>query len=136
MDAHHRLAQLRDRRALGHVAGGACADGLHEAVLVLAGGDDEDPGLGKLVAQAGQDAQAVQPRHAEIEHQNVGAHFLDDRDRLDAVSGLADNLDVRSGLQRFHEGGEHQGKVVGDHDSDAHRALVVFLVITTADRNR
>ena len=136
MDAHHRLAQLRDRRALGHVAGGARSDGLDEGVLVLAGGDDQGAGVGKLVAQACQDAQAVQPRHAEIEHQDVGTRLLDDRERLDAVGGLADNLDVRIALQRFHEGHEHQGKVVGDHDSDAHRALVVFLVITTADRNR
>ena len=51
-----------------------------------------------------------------------GASSLDQRDRLGAVLGLADHLDVVAGVEDHAEAGPHQRLVVGDHDPDGHGA--------------
>ena len=76
-----------------------------------AGGDDPPSRL-----------DPVDDRHADVHQHDVGPSALDQRDRLGAVGGLADDLDVVAGVEDHAEAAAHERLVVGDQDADAHGA--------------
>ena len=62
---------------------------------------------------------AVHDRHPDVHEHHVGLCALGEGDRLGAVRRLADDIDVRLGLEDHAEAGPHQRLVVDDHDPDA-----------------
>ena len=83
--------------------------------------------MGASSPLVGQDAprrlEAVELGHADVHQDDVGpqrAHLVD---RLAAVRGLADDLDVGLGVEDHAEAGAHERLVVDEQDADHVRDL-------------
>ena len=90
-------------------------------ILDLAGtrgpGDDHDRRrhrdhdlLGRL--------QAIQPGHVQVHGDQVGSELLRQRDGLEAVACLADDLDRGVGDQDRRQQGAGRRRIVGNEDAD------------------
>jgi hypothetical protein len=78
-----------------------------------------------VACQAGQASgglDPVQPWHAHVHQHHVGPQPAGQLDRLDAVDGLADHLDVGLGLKDEAKAAPDQGLVVGDEHPDPSHA--------------
>src|SRR6185437_1014608 len=62
--------------------------------------------------------QPVQMRHPDVHQDDVGPFLSGQRDRLGAVAGLADDLEVRRGIDEYPEAAAHERLVVGHQDPD------------------
>ena len=62
--------------------------------------------------------EAVHLGHADVHEDDVGLLARDELDRLDAVGGLADDLDVVGRAQQHREAAAHERLIVGDRDPD------------------
>ena len=62
--------------------------------------------------------QTVELRHPDVHQHDLGLDEGRLADRLVAVLGLGDDLDVALGLQDHPEAGAHELLVVGDEDPD------------------
>jgi hypothetical protein len=125
----------RDARREHRLAGGDHPDGLHELVggrvleqepagpgpqcldhvlVEIEGGQHQHlrravpPGSGDLPGRL----HTVHPRHADVHQDHVGLQGPHLVERLEAVSGLADDREVLLGLQDHPEAGTQQGLVV------------------------
>ena len=63
---------------------------------------------------------AVDHRHADVHQHDVGPLAQHDLDRLGAVAGLADDVDVGRRAQQHAEPAAHQRLIVGDDHGDGH----------------
>ncbi len=62
--------------------------------------------------------EPVHLRHPDVHEEDVRAFAAREVDRLDAVRGFADDLDVGRRTQQHREPAAHEGLVVGDGDAD------------------
>jgi hypothetical protein len=98
-DVAHGGGQLAGPDRLEQEAAGARAHRLVDVLVEVEGGQDQHAGgaAGDLDHPAGG-LDAVQAGHAYVHEHHVGAQPAGQLDRLDAVVGLADDLDVFLGL--------------------------------------
>jgi hypothetical protein len=92
--------------------------GLHEFVLVLGGGQHDDPGALACQLQALQDAEAVQTGHPQVEQQDVRLQLVEQAEYLGAVVGLADDLEILLQTQQLAQAVAENGVIVRDYDAD------------------
>ena len=74
-----------------------------------------------LLQQQRQRRDAVELRHLDVEHHDVGIGALDLVHRLAAGAQRGDHLQVRLGLNPAREQAAHDHGIVHDHDADAAR---------------
>ena len=96
------------------------AQRLVDVLVGLEGGqdDDLDPGQVLIGADSPGGLQAVDPGHPDVHQDHVGALATGQVDRLPAVGGLADDLQVLRGVDEDPEPGADQGLVVGEQHPD------------------
>ena len=80
-----------------------------------------------LAAHRGEHLGAVEARHADVEHRDLGAQAPDLLERLAPVARLADQLEVGAVLDRAHDPLAVDRMVVGDQHGHA------FLLALTAE---
>ena len=118
VDGAHGAHQLIPTGGLEHVAvGPGLEKGEHVGVIVV-GGEDEHPHLGKAVLDLARSLHAGHRRHADIEHRHVRTVFFDQAQRLCAIVRLSDHRDVTGLLQELADALAHDGVVVGQDDAD------------------
>jgi peptidoglycan/LPS O-acetylase OafA/YrhL len=108
--------------ALAEEAAGARAQSQDDVVVVLEGGEHEDLHAGEIVV-GGDAAGRLDPvhhGHPDVHEHDVGAGAAGQVDGLPAVEGLADDVDVRLGVEDQPEARPDQGLVVGEQHPDAH----------------
>ena len=118
-DRAHELGGLD---VLEQVAGGAGAQRGEELVVVAEARQHDDP-RARALAQALQRADAVEPRHHEVEQDHVGVGARGGVDRGLAVAGLGDDLDVVLEVEERAQALAHDRVVVGEQDADHARHL-------------
>ena len=96
---------------------------VERAQRMLAVGGDEHEQWRLDVHQALDHREAVEARHLDVEEDEVGLMGLDLADRLAAVGGGGDDLDVVKGLQPQLQPLRRQGFVVDQNGPDGHQAL-------------
>ena len=83
--------------ALEQVAGRAGPDRAEHGLVVLVHGQHHDPDAGLPAGDHPGGLDAVEVRHLDVHHHDVGHGLGDDVDRVAAVLGGADDLDARRG---------------------------------------
>ena len=102
---------------LEHIARSASHQHLAYRSLLLESGERHDLERGMQGFQAARGLDAVHLWHPDVHQHDVGRQLVDELDRLDAVRGLADDLEVFAAQQ----GGERTTEaVVVVHDEDTH----------------
>jgi len=71
-----------------------------------------------VAAQARCGADAVKPRHVQIDNDGVGVERLRELDCLQAVGGGSDHHELRLPVDQFLKGVEEGPVVVRDEDAD------------------
>ena len=71
-----------------------------------------------VAAQTRRGADAVKPRHVQIDHDRVGVECLRELDCLQAVVGGSDHHELRLPVDQFLKGVEEGPVVVRDEDAD------------------
>src|SRR5581483_2373828 len=94
----------------------ACAQRLHDGAVVAVRREDDDVRLRSALADATRRLDAVAARHAEVHQDDLGAQPFDERDRLLAVGGAADDLEVGQQPEQRREPLAHDTLVVGEDD--------------------
>src|SRR5215472_8313891 len=109
-------------RMLEQEPAGARGERVEDVPVQVVGRQDHDPGrrLHPDADQAPRGLDPVHARHADVHEDDVGAEPAHRLDRLDAVCGLAHDLDVRLGVQEQAEAGSDHRVVVDDDDADRH----------------
>jgi hypothetical protein len=139
LGGEHRLApggrphgpeQLGPRGVLEQVAGGAGLDGADHVAFGVEGGQDQHPDLRVALPQGPDGGHPVQGGHAQVDQGDVGPDPGDQGQRLQAVAGLADHLQVRLGGDHATEPVPDHRMVVGDQQPD-HRSSPAGIVATT-----
>jgi len=99
---------------------------LEDVLVVLEGGQDQHPGAGRtaLGEQLPGGGEPVDAGHLDVHQHDVRSGGPGDLDRLPAVRGLADDLQVGLGLQDQPEAGPHHLLVVREHHPDRHTGMV------------
>jgi hypothetical protein len=77
------------------------------------GGEDEDPAVGKLLAQPRRGFDAVHPRHLDVEQGDVGPGLQGGGNDLVAGGDLGDHLEVGLEGQQCGERAAHHMLVLG-----------------------
>ena len=114
-DRAHELGRLD---VLEQVAGRARAQRGEQLLVVAEAGEHDHARGGRRSRSAPQRADAVEPRHHEVEQDHVGRVLRRGGDRLLAVAGLADHLDVVLQVEERPQALAHDRVVVGDQDAD------------------
>ena len=86
--------------------------------------------------QAPRGLDAVELGHADVHQDDVGLQPLGLLDGVEAVGGLADDLEVVLGVEDHAEPGAHERLVVGDQQAHAHARLNSSHVERKASRAR
>ena len=109
------VEELLRTGVLQQEAARAGLEGVEEVVVAVEGRHDDDVPevVGDEVA-GGLDA--VHPRHLDVHQHDVGAGRAGPFDRLEAVGGLADDLDVVLDREDHREARPHHGVVVDEQD--------------------
>ena len=128
---HHGdgLEQLGGPGVLEQEAAGACAQRVVHQLVLVEGGQDQDPcvdGAGRVVDDPPGRLHAVHAGHPDVHQHHVGRRTAAEVQGLATVAGLADDLDLRRGAEQHDEPGAHQLLVVDDrypdHDRSSARA--------------
>jgi len=118
-DGAHAFDELVGRSAFEQKAAGAGTDRLIDVLVEVEGREDQH--LGRRVG-AGEQApggfQAVQNRHADVHQDEVGRKLSYLGERVAAVVGLADDVEVGLGLEDHPQPAADQCFVVDDQDAD------------------
>ena len=122
------VGQHAGRGVLEEVAAGARLDGPDDVGIRVVGGQDEDlRGVGPR-GDPGRRLGAVHDRHPQVHEHDVGTQPRHQRERLGAVGGLADHLEVALLAEHRDHAGPHQGVVVDDEQPD-HRGTTRTSVV-------
>jgi signal transduction histidine kinase len=108
------------RLALQQVAGGAAADGTEEVLLGSGRREHDDLAVGRGLAQPRECTEPVQPRHREVEEDQIGVEAGGALDRLLAVRSFADDVEAVL-LEQPGQRRARQRMVVNEEDSLCHR---------------
>jgi hypothetical protein len=108
-----------DQVAAGVQRADGVAQLVHHELLVVEGGQHEHrrPGY-RLVRQRAQHADTVQPRHPQVQQQDVDLGGLDHLERLDAVARLGHHGELGTDLQQAAKTLPHKGLIVDHADPD------------------
>ena len=113
-----RVQQLTRWRVLEDEACGAAAErGVADAGVE---GEEDDARVGELGAEAARDLEAGQLGHRVVEEDQVRAQLDGLRHRLDAIRGLADDLEVRLELEHGADALAYGEVIVRDQDPRSH----------------
>ena len=112
------VGELLGTDVLDEEAAGARLHGLVDVLVEVEGREDEDVGGALVVQEPARGLQAVELGHADVHEHDVGLVLADARERLSAVGGLGDDLDVLLGVEDHAEAAAHECLVVGDEDPD------------------
>jgi len=82
-------------------------------------GDDDDRG-GPARHDALDGLEPAHQRHDDVHRHDVGGKLLDHRLRLDAVSRLADHLDLATFREHGTQHAADQRRVVDDQETNRH----------------
>src|SRR2546427_5725036 len=85
--------------------------------------EDEDPDRRVERRGPARDLEPVQPRHAHVQQDDVGAESLGEPQRLLAVAGLARDFDALETLQKTPDAGPHERVVIGQQHADRLHAV-------------
>ena len=113
-----RPEQVVRGRALEEVAARA---GPHQRLhvgRVLVDGQHQHPGAGAFARHPLRQFEAVQAGHRDVDDRDVGCDGADHRQRLAAIGGLADELDLGVGVEQRPDAREDDRMVVGQDDAD------------------
>src|SRR6476661_781397 len=112
--------QVAGRGVLEQEPAGARPERSVDVFVQVEGGQDEHPDVLGLLGPADYPGrfQPVQMRHPDVHQDDVGPFLPGQRDRLGAVAGLADDLEVRRGINEHPEAAAHERLVVGHQDPD------------------
>jgi hypothetical protein len=123
VDAADGVGQLGRRGVLDHEAVRARLERPAQEAGPAERGDDQHPRRRRHPANLGGGADAVEPRHLDVEQGDVGA-VLQDR-RYDGVPGrhLGHHLQVGLEAQQRGQGTADEGLVVGQQEPDHGRSL-------------
>src|SRR5882757_223300 len=95
----------------------------------------DDLYLGTPTANLAGDLFAVHLRHRDVEHENVGAQFLDARQAFFAIGGLSHQLELRRAADQMSNGLSNERMIVGEHDADGfHRPCMGTWMIAVVPR--
>ena len=122
-DAAEELDDPLRRFALQQVAGGPGTDRLEEVLLRTRRREHDDFRGGRGVAELRERRQAVEPRHREVEQDEIRLERARELDRLGAVPGLSDDVEPVLDEQRG-ERLARQRMVVHDQYSVGHFAFL------------
>ena len=119
----HGVHQLLWSAVLQQEPGGPRVESVEQVVVAVERGEDDDLGPGEPVV-AGDAAgrrEPVAPGHADVHQHDVGQRLDRLAHGLVTVGRLADDGDVRLGVEQGAEPGAHQRLVVGEQDGDHDR---------------
>jgi hypothetical protein len=106
-----------DGAVFEHVAPGARVQRLVEDVFVSVHREEDDFDRQTALAHCVSHFKAAHLRHLDVEDGDIGQNFCDERERLLAVVGLADNYHPRLALDDFAQALSEQRMIVGEKDS-------------------
>src|SRR5918999_5977794 len=115
MDPGDQLLRLR---ALEQESRSAGVERVEDVVVVLEGRENDDLDLGERRQHLAGRRDPVEPRHADVHEDDVGAEPADLVDCKPAVTSLADHLDRLVARQHRPEAGPHEVVIVDEHDPD------------------
>src|SRR5439155_16999945 len=98
------------------------SQGLVDILGQTEGREDEDSRGRRAGAESSRGFEAVDARHANVHQHEIGLQPPRRLDRLEAVSGLSHDLDLRIHLEELAKARADERLVVGDDDADAQRA--------------
>ena len=107
-------------RVLEQEPASTCPQGAMHVLIEVEGSDDHhregfiDIGPGDLAGRL----NPVDARHPDVEQTDVGTELAGEFHRLTAICRLADDLDVRLGVEDHRESGANDLLVVGDKNAD------------------
>jgi hypothetical protein len=81
-------------------------------------GDEDDFGVGNRAANQARSVQPIHVGHGDVHEDNVGAKLFGFFDALEAVSGFADDLEIRARAEQCSDTAADKFVVVNDQDSD------------------
>ena len=124
-DDRDGVEQLFRRGVFQHEPAGAAAERLEDVLVLVEGGDDEDPGRRILIAVEDELGclKSAHDRHPDVHQDHVRLEGPGLADGLDAVAGLADHGEAGRGVDQDHEPGPDQRLVVGDQHPDVARPV-------------
>ena len=105
-----RLQQIVDRVDLERL----------DRVLIEGRDEDDVRRRAAAVEHPARHLEAGQPRHLHVEKHDIGLQPLDRRQRLDAVAGLADDLDAADLPEQVAQLVARQLLVVDEHGAQVH----------------
>src|SRR5689334_14874801 len=117
-DRSHRIDQLAVSRALHQIPGGTRLHERHEVILLSVHGEHENLRGNALLHDLLRRSGAIEIGHGQVHHHDVRLEALGQRDRLIAVLGLANHLDVLGRAQHRLESGAHDRMVIGQNHSN------------------
>ena len=117
-----RVADLLARRLLREVAARALGDGRVGELGLHEGREEEHLGRVAVALERRQHLRSLEARHADVEDGDVRLQELDLLERVPPVTGLTDELEVRTILDGAHDALAIDRVIVGDQDADALRA--------------
>ena len=132
-DAAKEVGDALGRLALEQVAGRAGSDRGEQVLLGAAGGENDDLGLRRRLADRRQRGQPVHAGHREVEQHERRAQPARQRDRLGAVGCLADDVEAML-LEQRGKRLACEGMVVDDEDALRH--LCPYRQHSTADEGK
>jgi hypothetical protein len=81
-------------------------------------GEDEHLNFGALGFYLARRRNAVHSRHAEVHKNHIRSEPQRERDSLDAVGGLGDDLEIRLAVEDAPQAGADDGVIVADQQPD------------------
>jgi hypothetical protein len=113
-----RGKEFRAGAVLEQEAGGARPHHMQHVFLLGVHGQHEHACRGQLLGHAPHDFHAVQLRHRDVDHRDVGARALGLGQRADAVRGLGHDGALATAVQERDQPVAQQRVVVGHQDAD------------------
>jgi hypothetical protein len=101
------------RDGLEHVAAGACLQGREEVLLVVVHRQHQHPRWFPPPRQFACGLQPGPPGHRDVEHRQVDGRRTERFDRLGAVTGFGDHLQIRFAVQDQSYAASHQSMIGG-----------------------
>src|SRR5262249_4842751 len=115
--------QLPGRHVLEQEAARADTQRLVDVLVQIKGRENEHAALDAAQQDAPGRLDPVHGRHTDVHQDDVREQPLRQLDRLAAVAGLADDLDVVLGAEDHAEAVAHERLVVAEENADDHRSV-------------
>ena len=104
---------------LEDVVDGTDFEGLH-GVLIEGGGEDDVRDFHLALDELFEDAETIEAGHFDVEENEIGDMFLDERDGFDSIFAFGDQIDFGKALEQEGEFFSRGFFVVNDEGIDVH----------------